>query len=216
MSKLTDFCTKHLKKTRKYINERPLLRVPRLLRHKEQNKLPDVIYSLKFDVDNQDLFWAAFRRFYYDTLIFDPQWHLFHEGRYNELRVSQSFLQRTLDWLHENNYDPGPHLPEVWIDGSPTVEAYKEDFTAIFHSFSVMNMRNHARDPSPERMFLLSDRVAHCWFNMQHYTYMSLSFPPSYEMDGMAKLTTSRSFYEGILFENRKQIKAQKAANDYR
>jgi len=121
------------------------------------------IHLLNFNEDMPKA-WQHILDIYQLVLYKDDYWHFFYEGPYSIIRCSKKYKKDVKKYLIAFNIeykDVGP-----WVDGSKSVEKYKNRFIHLFHEFSMLAMELE------EGWFLLvADRICHCFFN--HCTYMA-------------------------------------------
>jgi len=170
---------------------------------------PSKIYTITVPLKSEDselVFWDVMYTIYKDFLYRDNRWHLFFEGKYNELRVSGRYLHRALEILN-SEFTEVTH--KVWIDGHPIVEEHKEFFAYIFHYYSIINITNLLRDSDDKEIdddFIMSfgDRVLHCFMNMispgaRNSTNLSRYNPIGFEAILTSQIAVGRSYYNGYL-----------------
>lgn len=156
----------------------------------------------------------------------DDSWHFFYEEEQGDLlRVSDKLL--TLNHIREYLRNAGIDFSwkDEWIDGNFPVEKFKDEFTSIFHSNSVLAMKLLNEDDDFECFRLLRpilDRIVHSFTNnctAVAKTYITMSeafgFPKGcWESVLIHELGMGRSFYSGYRQRFLEEAERQKNNND--
>jgi hypothetical protein len=160
---------------------------------------------------NEDLekAWATINALYDKILHKDKYWHLFYEGDFSTLRCSRRYKGQVMEFFKK--YDIKYKFNGMWVDGSPTVEKYKNIYKAMFHTFSELAIQLDEKD-----ILNVADRVCHSFFD--HMFYMAKEHRKPFEEEDdsmsalmweaemMARLSVFRAHYVGR-YDQSKQLK---------
>lgn len=175
----------------------------------EIDNTPDTIFTLNVlnlkTREQHERFWETLNLMYAGFLKDDPQWHFFYEGDYSHIRFSKRYVEHVCEYLRSANFT----FSEIkrWIDDSPTVEEFKEEFIALFHNFSVIAIKfktNRRIEVSAEELEFLADRIIHCFLNHMYYKAMDMYtmdniHDTSYELIILSNIAKNRAWYLGRL-----------------
>ena len=160
-----------------------------------------VEYNLLNINEDLDEAWVKINKLYDKILYKDKYWHLFYECEFSTLRCSIEYVDEVENFFKEHNI--GWKYNGKWIDGSPTVEKYKDMYRGIFHEFSVLAIHLDEED-----VFYAADRICHAFFNHSHYMAKKhrevfenvndpFMDPVMWEADMMGRLATYRAHFIG-------------------
>jgi len=140
----------------------------KIARHFDLNKYVKIEPTNLVEYDllnfNEDLdkTWEKINALYDKVLYKDNYWHLFYEGEFSRLRCSPEYMNVVEKFFKEHKIEWKYNGKR--IDGSFTVEKYKNIYRNIFHEFSVLAIHLDEED-----LFNAADRVCHSFFNHHHY-----------------------------------------------
>jgi len=140
-------------------------------------------WSLDVGANFEDLY-----KIYEHVLQNDDWWHFFREGDYTLIRCLNKNVKQVSKLLEiEHGIMPGQiKVTKPWIDNISTTRAYQEEFTYMFHAFSVLSMKllEEEDKQSPYEVatnFIgVFDRVVHCFLNSGRSHEKVKSFIPLY------------------------------------
>ena len=112
---------------------------------------------------NEERAWELIKELYNDILYEDDQWHFFYENFYNIIRCSKKFYPKLIKRLKK--LDIVYKEKGKWVDEQPTTKKYQDIFQPMFHTFSMMALKEYDASLIP----YLYDRVSHCFLNHQYY-----------------------------------------------
>lgn len=177
-------------------------------------------YDLLNFNEDLDKAWEKINALYDKVLYKDNYWHLFYEGEFSTLRCSPEYTNEVEKFFKKYNIEW--KYNGKWIDGSPTVEKYKNIYRNIFHEFSVLAI--HLEEAC---LFNAADRVCHAFFNHHHYmakTYRKpfemgsdrFVSPIMWEAEVMSRLSIYRAHFVGRYDTERyiKKISKEKKNNE--
>lgn len=168
-------------------------------------------YDLLHFNEDLDKAWEKVNALYNEILHKDNHWHLFYEGKFSTLRCSPQYKNEVEKFFQTYNIEW--KYNGIWIDGSPTVEKYKNMFRDMFHAFSELAICLDEDD-----LFKVADRVCHCFFNHAHYMAKkhreqfddSGTDPLMWEAEMMARVGIYRANYIGMLEATKRYVKLAK------
>jgi len=146
---------------------------------------------------NENRAWSFIKDVYFDVLKQDKQWHFFYEDYYTVFRFSNEFKNEFVEYLSQRKVVYSE--PIEWIDSSKIVEKYKEEYTQLFHIFSMFAIFVPVEEANQ-----VFDRIAHPYWN--HSWYKMKDFRNSinthrlnshWEEILIAKNAINRAYYNG-------------------
>jgi len=132
-------------------------------------------YDLLNFNEDLDKAWEKIKALYDKVLYKDNYWHLFYEGDFSTLRCSPEYSNEVEEFFYK--YNMNYKYNGTWVDGSSTVEKYKNIFRNMFHTFSELAIHMDEED-----LFHVADRVCHSFFN--HAFYMAKKHRKLFEESG--------------------------------
>jgi hypothetical protein len=124
-------------------------------------------------------------RLYINVLLKDNWWHFFREGDYTLIRCTQQSVNEVTQFFHNLEIDPEQlEFTEVWKDNIPRTRKYQDEFTYMFHAFSVLSMKMYEEeihlemDDVMDNFTGIFDRVVHCFLNTARTDLKTEGFKP--------------------------------------
>jgi hypothetical protein len=126
-------------------------------------------WNLDVDSNFQEL-----HKIYKYQLCTDDWWHFFREGDYTLIRCLNENVHEVSKLLQtEHGITPEQiHVTKPWVDNIEITKEYQEEFTYMFHAFSVLAMKSFEREDTQSPYEMMSDfmhifdRVVHCFLNV--------------------------------------------------
>lgn len=156
--------------------------------------------------------WSFIKDLYWDIFKGDENWHFFYEGEFTVIRFSYKFLKDIKTYLSQRNIRTS--IAKRWIDSSKIVEKYKEEYTKLFHIFSMFSIFV----PTTEELHQVFDRIAHPFCNHNHYRMainngiksdndlIDAYYAAHLEPDFIAKYLVGRAMYSGKCYHSKENI----------
>ena len=144
-----------------------------LLTEKETGANPKELHEIVFknkDIDSctDSFVWNCILNLAQTILSEEDTWHFFYEDYYYIIRCPFRLVDDVSDYLFKKGFSV--ELKGVWIDSSEIVEKYKHLFTQLFH----INTMFAVQELDMEQIWLVHDRVSHCFLNNQFFNAKSL------------------------------------------
>ena len=186
-----------MKKLRDFFRDRIKIGITRA----DDNEIMEVELWKVEDEDinsDEERAWEIIKEIHQDVLFDDNNWHFFYENFYNIIRCSKRFYPKLIKKLKK--LDIKYEEKGEWIDGSITVERYKPIYQELFHSFTMLALREY----NCHDIDTIYDRISHCFFNHQFYVLEQLrnAFGRQWESHLMGRAAIYRAEHTGILLKN--------------
>ena len=136
---------------------------------------------------NVDSNFVALYNVYEHALKEDDWWHFFREGDYTLIRCQGSSVEMVISLLKtEHGIMPEEQIKITtpWVDNIEITKAYQEEFTYMFHAFSVLAMKSFEKEDAQSPYEMMSDfmhifdRVVHCFLNVGRSEKKVQAFKP--------------------------------------
>lgn len=142
--------------------------------------------------ENKNAAWEIIEGAFCAVLQEDPKWHYFFEDSYSIIRCSYEFEDDLRAYLDDCGVKYSE--PEAWVDGQPTTLRYQYIFCPMFHTFSMMSIV--AKGCNYSELYVLFDRVAHCFLNHQYLSAYNVveHMGANWEAQIVAQYAVNRAF----------------------